>query len=83
MIMLIDPAHENPRISPRNYMAYKIIIAEAKARCSLTKQRRRTNSKMDRPTNHEKDARKSLDDIAFRDWLLLPAENLVKSICAR
>ena len=79
--MLIDPAHENPWISARNQTAHKITIDEARASAARKgKDADSLGQWVNLTSIHERNTWKSLDEVAFKERMVLTTEGAFKPI---
>ncbi|MCJ1429336.1 hypothetical protein MMC29_007249 [Sticta canariensis] len=77
----ISTTHENPWISARNQTAHKITIDEAKARTARQgKDADFLGQWVDLISIHGRNTRKSLDEVAFKERMVLTTEGAFKPI---
>ncbi|MCJ1467770.1 hypothetical protein MMC07_006395 [Pseudocyphellaria aurata] len=81
MLMLIDPAYQNPWISARNQTAHKITIREARASSARQGNESGFLSRwVDLVAIHERDGEKFLDEVALRKRMTLDRESAAKPL---
>lgn len=81
MLLIIDPAKENPYISERNHTAHNVSIQEAqKSAARHQKDGEPLQKWLDLLTASEKDVSKFISDVAFKDRMYMDSDVYEKPI---